>query len=485
MIGRDSFLHAVAVVAWLLLCLAGCQEQRPAGGKGQQAPQARPVVALDVLVIDDPEVAAGIHRLRGEWAERSGGRLLVHEWKMADLIDAMAKPEPSLPADVVIYPSRAVGTLVAGDTLRPVRKAVLADPRLSLADLLPAVRNREIMFGGQAIALPLGSPPLMLCFNPQMLTKLHGAVPATWEDYRQLASKLQQQGKPCVLPLLGNAAAVTLLARAAGYADRGGGDGLLFDAATFAPRIAEPPFVRALDEIVEELAPHGHALEQSLSCDFAGAVAEVAAGRAVIAFGWPGASRSRAAEVATGVAASKVGVGFAELPRAKQVFSTTREQWIANRIETPVTLLGAAGRLASVTTASRNAVSAFKLLTWLCSGKTATQISSRSPATLWHRGSQLGNAGRWLGQANEATHSDQRAIARTAAEALSRSDCVQIPRIPGIDQYLAVLGAAVRRAASGENPEAALQQTAQAWEKITQQHGRQRQHTAYRQHLGL
>ena len=63
---------------------------------------------------------------------------------------------------------------------------------------------------------------------------------------------------------------------------------------------------------------------------------------------------------------------------------------------------------------------------------------------------------------------------------LSREAHVQIPRIPGIDEYLRALHDACRQAISGKTPvEDALREASSSWERITDRRGRERQLTAY------
>ena len=83
-------------------------------------PQPRASVALRVLVVNEPGVAEAINRLRGEWAERSGGELSAtsSDWKEV----AGAK---SIEADVVVFPSRYLGELCTRGWLQPVRSSVL------------------------------------------------------------------------------------------------------------------------------------------------------------------------------------------------------------------------------------------------------------------------------------------------------------------------------------------------------------------------
>jgi hypothetical protein len=275
----------------------------------------------------------------------------------------------------------------------------------------------------------------------------------------------------------------------------------LFDVDTFQPRISTPPFVRALEEIVLEVAQDSETGQGettpaiSAPLDFRGAMKEIALGRSAMTLGWPGIDCPPSMEAAS----DSTMVSYALLPRAKDSFSATRNQWETSRFETPITFLGVAGRLASVTTTSRNAASAFKLLQWLGSGEMATEISAGSRYTLWYRHSQVGIAQRWLARCHglatpgpsaerrlpEATGPRPHSMGQTVARALARDDCFLIPRIPGIDRYLESLGDSVRRATTGEIATTALAGAVDQWNQITERQGRKVQQLAYRAHLGL
>src|SRR6188472_3146603 len=74
-----------ARLAVVLVLLAGCPRgtQPESDGAKKDAAAPRASVALRVLVVNEPGVADAINRLRGEWAERSGGDLSAtsRDWK--------------------------------------------------------------------------------------------------------------------------------------------------------------------------------------------------------------------------------------------------------------------------------------------------------------------------------------------------------------------------------------------------------------------
>ena len=154
------------------------------------------------------QLAEAINRLRGEWAERSGGELFAQAttWKE----QAQAK---QIDADLIVFPSRYLGELCLRDQLRPVRLSVLESDAMNSADIFPLVRNELMKWGGQTMALPLGIDP------------------------------------SAINPPLGPPRAIALLAAAAPRAISNERLGVLFDTETMKPRITEPPFVDALTQL--------------------------------------------------------------------------------------------------------------------------------------------------------------------------------------------------------------------------------------------
>src|SRR5262245_51437672 len=108
----------------ILAIAAGCPHEQPtAPASANTSPSATPraSVALKVLVVNDPKLAEAINRLRGEWAERSGGSLVAESRPWSDV----AKLE-NLDADIVVFPVHYLGELVESKRLRPMRDSAIA-----------------------------------------------------------------------------------------------------------------------------------------------------------------------------------------------------------------------------------------------------------------------------------------------------------------------------------------------------------------------
>jgi ABC-type glycerol-3-phosphate transport system substrate-binding protein len=148
-----------------------------------------------------------------------------------------------------------------------------------------------------------------------------------------------------------------------------------------------------------------------------------------------------------------------------------------------VPVLGFADRLMAVTSSSRNGASAFKLAAWLASPETSTQLASAGERMLPVRRS-LAAVAAWHDPAQSA--GERTETAKTLEAALNAERCLLVPRIPGVDEYMAALDEAARTPAADKvTAEAVLQKVAERWEQITNAHGREAQRRAYLKHLQI
>jgi len=417
-----------------LVLAIGCQKEAPPGATPVAPRQT--AAKLLILVVDDAQLAAGLKILRGEWAERTGGQLEVQEWSVDQLLAAS-----ELSADLIIFPSRYVGTLVDRNWLRQVRKSVLENSDLALEDVFPLVRNFSLRYGNRVYGLTLGEPPLMLASRADELEISDQRL--TWEK-----TPLRQ---PIESAQLDYPQAAELLARGIAFASHRGQTTRWFDVESMQPRLVSQPFEKALQQMLENSKSRGKLADRRMTLAL------------------PSSSQS---DFPT----------FVELPRAGQIYDPLRETWEKNASEDrQVVFLGFAGRSVSVTRATRNSASAFKLLTWIASESIATQLSPRSRATSWFRKSQVKQARKWL---SGGVSDDKTAALVTAL--LSSEHCYLLPRIPGVDDYLQSLEAAIAKAISEQLPaEKVLSEVRDQWNAVTNHYGRDRQRVAYRKHLGL
>lgn len=420
---RLLFLVLIGVIS------CGCRGEIVPSAAKPKAAAPKAAVKLTVLVVDDALLAQGIKLLAGEWSERSGGELTVTESTMEELL---AAEQPT--ADVIVYPSRQMGEFVARGWFRPVRPSVIADSDLAWGDFLTAIRDQVIRYGGEIYALPLGDSPLVLAWRGPLPEK----PPVTWEQFAEAAVSVKQSA------LLPFPLAREFIARALAVTSPPDRATLFFDPQTMTARLTTPQLVRSLEWLIASSKQ-----QDNLSAN-------------VIL--------PRDAATAT----------LSPLLSADEVYTASLDRWEQVENASPPVVLGFDGRLVSVTTSSRNAASAFKLIPWLTSGSTGTNLSQRSQSTLWCRASQVTKAASWF----KEKPSDDRT--RWLSQQLSRGDAYLLPRIPGIDRYLSELEAALKSALSEQKTAGeALADTESKWNALTDELGPETQRNAFNQHLGL
>ena len=428
-----------SLVLFCAIFCAGCQEEpihQPQAGSS--AARISAAVKLRLLVVEDPELAAGIRLLSGEWSERSGGELIVDESSLADVLAGK-----NLAADLVIFPSRHLGTFVVRDWLRPVRDSVLADAELAFGTFLPVLRDHSIRYGDKVWGMPLGEIPLVLAWRGKLPAKL----PTTWKQLDQLQPRMEfeaAQAGPVSWTRFPIAA--EFIARTVAATPLGERATLFFDPTTMNAQLDLPQMVGALEQLRRATGTVPDSASLSIEVTI------------------PGRSERDESQLSP-------------LLAEDQVFNSSLNRWEKNENPEPLLLGGFAGRLVGVTQSTRNAASAFKLLPWLLNTQTTSQLSRRCQIPLWIRASQipeLVTGPRGAGGSENVVWLSK----------LLRGDQVYLlPRVPGIDEYLAALNEVLQ---DRESPATqVLAAVEQKWDAITAAYGKDRQQVALRRHQGI
>lgn len=486
------FFLPMGMLLAILTALSGCScrsESEPPTGvspptSGQLEPTAGPTAVdptpLSVAVIDDPDLAAAI---RKQWGAISEQPLELRELTS----DSLAASESPAAADVWIYPTAWLGTLVERRIIGPVPDDVWNGRTLDRRAILPLTRKVECVWGETPYAVPLGAPVVSLVYRADVFERLGLEPPRTWADYQGLADKLADRSALGDLapaasepwtgtlePLESGWAGSLLLMRAASYARHRNQYSTLFDFSTMEPLIAGPPYVRALEELVAAAGPNpGVALEM----DLRDVRNEILAGRAAMGIAWPGRSDEPSRSIALGVTT---------LPGSHEVYNAGRDGWEKRADDEPlgVPVLGLSGRLGSIARGTSRARSAANFLTLLVNADWSVGVLSASPETGPSRNSHLKALPRWLGDVWDGEPIRQYVdVIETAHDAPT---WLVTLRIPGRNEYLAALDEAVRAAVRSESsPQESLSAAADKWRAITERLGKPNQRTAYRRSLGL
>ncbi|NLX98591.1 MAG: extracellular solute-binding protein [Rhodopirellula sp.] len=442
--------------------------------------------AIQLVVVDDPAMAAAIGQLRAEFRGQSGWDVDVRQLTASELNSAGA-----VEADALIVSSSQLGTLAQRDLLLPLPDELARSSQAQWSEIFDLIRSREAVWSNRVMAVPFGSGLLTCYYRADLFERLNLKPPATWKDYQRITSLLSdrdrlgdaapppgQQWRGTLEPLAPGWASVTLLARAAAYASHRGNYSTLFDIETMEPLIDGPPFVRALEELMAVAGPDGTEL---LTQDPTTIRNAFWAGQCGMALTWPTAT----AAIAAGPDENRR-VEFAEMPGSQDVYNVTDRAWETRRRgESPhVPLLASAGRLGGVLRTSKWPDESFQLLLWLSDPQWSEQVCTATPATTLFRRSHLKNAGKWVEDAVPVEAAV--AYAELTEAAFTRQQSLAVLRIPGSDEYLAALDDAVHRAVRGEvTASKSLEETAIQWREITERLGVEPQRKAYGNSLGL
>jgi ABC-type glycerol-3-phosphate transport system substrate-binding protein len=467
-----------AVLFVLLLGLAGCPSAPPSDSPGttEKAP-------LRLLVVDDPEFGQAIARERHAGTEET---LDVKDVSVSDLAHASR-----LPGDVIVFPSGLVGLLMERGLIVPLDDEPLAQPEFDRRDIFDQIRLREMTWGNRTVAVPLGSPQLLLAYRADIFEKLAISPPSDWSEYQTTLEKLadraplgdlappgDQPWRATVEPLADGWAGQLLLARAAAYAAHRDQISPLFRFDSGEPLIGQPPYSRALRELAAAARAGGFA-DARLSPDEA--VSEVRAGRAAMALGW--LAPDLAAKYDPG-AASKGQIKFALLPGAKLSYNMATKRWDKLESEQPIRVptLALAGRLAAVSSNSSSRKRSEGFALWLAGKEVGSQVGPQSRMTTLFRKSHIVQAERWTGGAGPI---ESKSYAEALQATLNLPQAFPGLRLPGRDEYLAALDQAVQKAVTEETPPAELlEQVASRWSEITASIGAQKQKQANLRSLG-
>jgi len=504
----------LALTVVLGLLTLGCRgEQRPGASNGASADtdaatksksskdEPATVEPLKLLVVDDPELARAI---AGQWQAMTGAKLDLVEQTSGEL----EQTPGALAADIVIYPTALLGTLVERDQIVPLSDEVANGTALRRRDQLEMTRLHETVWGETTYAVPLGSRQFLLYYRKDLLDKIGAEPPKTWSEYQSLAERLADRSllgdsQPTTTqpwfataePLGPGWGGAVLLARAAAYAKHRSQYSTIFDFTTLEPRLAAPPFVRALEELVAA-AKLGSPDAGTMSPDAARQA--VLAGRCALALSWPSPRRetvepkdSTGEEKEAGgelpVDESILGkIGVARVPGSVDVYNFGESRWERRGAGEPrhVTLLGVSGRLGSVTKSSRRTTAAFNFLAMLSNAEWHPRVLTASRGAGMFRNSHVDSAATWFDASLSSSTAGE--FGRLTQQIHREDGWLFIPRVPGRGEYLVALDEAVAAAVAGTaSPAAALQQAAERWEKLTDERGRDAQRRAYRRCLGL
>lgn len=403
---RPVRAHVATAGMLLLLAIGGAcsptdKEGSAVDATDPSAPDnARPARPLRVAVVDGPELGQAIER---EWQASSQESI---ELQIVSAAQLSAEP---LHADVVIFPPAMLGQAVTARQIVPwpvaaspgeaTSHSLAETPAYDWNDVFPWLRRRELRWGKTLYGVSFGSPQLLLLYRQDLLSRWKLSPPETWAEYAQLVSKLAEHISQTpetdlryatLEPLVDGWATRTLLARAAAYARHPNQYSTLFQFNTMRPLIDQPPFVRALQEMVTALAD----LPEETHNQSPDQLAEsLVAGETVMAITWPSAARRSDVDAESGAI-----FAIRPLPGASEVYQVSNRSWQQRDGNEPQTVpvLGCSGMMGSIARRARSLENASHFLIWLTGTETSRRVSTECTQTTLFRQTQTTFPRAWV-----------------------------------------------------------------------------------------
>ncbi|MCB1041289.1 MAG: hypothetical protein KDA94_17395 [Acidimicrobiales bacterium] len=441
-----------------LLSALGCQptsEESTSETSSAQTPVTISTVPLRISIAGDDELAS---TLQTGWRGFSEQPLEIKAVAAGELIEAAPQ------SDIIIAPSMRLGDLLAAEAITPLPAAFLSQPSVNQAGLLAGLVNDAMKWENEMYGLPLGSRIPALWVAPDVNIE----DVSTWQGYSQALANLPVG--EAAEPLAEGWAAYAFLHRVSTQTA-----GIwLFDRQSLEPKLTDPPYVRALQQLVadrsrypdELLTPH-----QVWS--------KLASGELKVAIGWPTALPQADADSRARLASLRM----EPTPRGSEVFV---DDWQAAKSAPINPTLPPQALVALVGAKCRQTAVARSFLAWLASPEGRSSLRATADQFAAIRPKTSSAAGDDDSPVLEAVDPLRERYDQLVITALSSGEVRPSLRIPASDQYMSALDAAIRTALTGEKtPEQALQDASTAWEAITEELGRRTQLRSWRQAQGM
>ena len=474
----NRFRTSVAILL-AVVCLTSCN--RPNNTPQASVAESAPIGPIRVAVIADAELSEAINR---EWHATAESEI-----EIINLQNATHDDSDSIDADVIVFAANYIGQLAsntAGLRIRAIPFSKSERQQIKLNDVMPLTRQHEMTWGKQLYALTIGSPQFCLIVRRDVFELFDLKLPTTWAEYQQvvekltaeqnqnsIAKKLESDGAVVGEPLSNGWAAKTFLTRAAAYAKNPNEFSCLFSIIDFSPRIASPPFERALDELRETLRIGGDRIDKATPHTL---MERIATGRLAMVLSWPTAWRSDDSH-------DVVPLDIGASPGSDEFYNRTEDDWVGvsdGQIRY-VPLTGISGRFAAISSGG-SIREAKNFLTWLAAPGNSV-VTSRSSETAPFRNSQRKEIAQWLPSALEPIsqqYFDILESSQTSAVSLT------YPRFANQHRYMQALDQAIRDSFdSTESSKEILTKVADQWRAITEDLGQDVQLASYLESLNI
>ncbi|HYY79251.1 MAG TPA: extracellular solute-binding protein [Actinomycetes bacterium] len=500
---KRRFPRWVALVAGVSLLAAACggggskQTSQQNGGKSHQG------VSVTVLTFTGPQIAEPLQRRAPDFQRLTGANIKVVTVPFSDLYDKiltdMATNTNSY--DAFVFDPQWMGDFVPPGYLEDITDRVKGDQALKWDDIAPFFRDFSASYKGRTYTVPLDGDFQMVYYRSDLLKRDGLQPPATWDDYLSIAQRynrkdLNKDGKPdygsCIAKKRAAQSYWMFWSMAASYLQsQGTSQGSFFDANTMKPLVNNEAVATALDVYKKTTQ---YAPPDELNLDVGDTRGLFTSGRCALSVDW-GDIGTLAIDPKTSTVQDKVGSVI--LPGSKRVLDRASGKLVdcnpticphaVNGINhAPFSAYGGWSGAINASADDKVKDAAFDFLAYMSAPQESNvDVTLGKTGFNPYRTSQFQNVDAWVkaGMSKAAAQNYLGAI----RDSLQSPNMVLDLRVPKSAQYEGVaLDQALAQYLAGEvNLDQTMKNLEAAWEKITNDEGRDQQKQAYAASLNI
>jgi multiple sugar transport system substrate-binding protein len=454
-------------------------------------------IEIVIGVQDENAISAPAAAHAQTWQNKTGAKVTIIKMPFGNLFrEYLASMKSETPKfDVIFFCSAWAGDFFP--YLSEVPKEIAEDE--SFDDIHDIYKDRLMKWGNKRIDIAIDGDLFMGYYrkdlfeieqNRKDFKAKYGydlKSPDTWKQYRDIAEFFTGRTSPDGKSLYGATEVFAnkshqswfLFSRAAAYTKHPDHKGArFFDPETMKPQIANPGWVRALEDYMEILkfCPPG-----SLNYRLDDMRKAFYSGSAVLTIEW-GDTGTLAEDPKTSAIAGKA--GYFMLPGADETWNYKSGKWDKMQGGYKVPFLAFGGWVAGVPANSRKKDAAWNYIVWYGNPQNSLHdVVTAGTGINPYRLSHFMNVDTWTKVLSKTAATEYLGVIRSS---LDSPNAALDLRIPGFFEYTEALDTQITLALKKElSAKDALERAAAEWEKITDKYGRDKQLEIYRVSSGL
>lgn len=485
-LSRRDFLR-LSSGTLVLMATAACSQAVPGPSGDSAAPSQQPV---EITLVGRAATVPIVMALAQDWMDDTQIKVTPLEIGGGlgqKMLESLATN--TFLADVQLHEVNFGADLYSQGYFLPVDE--LVKEAIDWDDIVPIYRERVASWQGEAYGIPYDGDNLSMAYRRDIMedeeyrkrfADTYGydmdpeTGPTTWEEHAQYAEFFtnwdwNKDGQVSYgfahMWARAGGSFWAYISRAAAYAKHPDVPDFFFNISSGEPFINSEPFVRALDEWVNEM--EAYAPPGAVNMQWGDCLNQWKTGR-VAMVNWWGDHGKDAQDKENSMIRGLM--GFHLTPGSKEVFNQRTQTWESMTDVSYAPYLGFGGRCWGVSSMTQQPEPCWEFLKFICTPEITLEVS-RTPLSGMEpvRNSQL-NPDDWVNSPFQWDPKEAQMWMDTLKANLTLPNIIPDLRIPGFIEYQDALELAISVAASREaGAQQALDQAAEAWNRVTERLG--------------